>query len=100
MITTLSRIANCCVPARNTAETVGVQMTECDKTWWMLSDIVDWVRRIDPTATVGRIRVALADACAANSDTRAWPPTGFTSTTDGCQSHTGTRLSSSSRTSM
>ena len=66
MITTLSRIANCCVPARNTAETVGVQMTECDKTWWMLSDIVDWVRRIDPTATVGRIRVALADACASN----------------------------------
>jgi hypothetical protein len=41
-------------------------MAECDKTWWMLSDIVDWVRRIDPTATVGQIRVALADTCAAN----------------------------------
>jgi hypothetical protein len=41
-------------------------MAECDKTWWMLSDIVDWVRRIDPTAAVGQIRVALADACAAN----------------------------------
>lgn len=35
-------------------------------TWWVLSDVVDWVRRIDPTATVGQIRVALKDACAAN----------------------------------
>jgi hypothetical protein len=41
-------------------------MAECDMMWWVLSDIVDWVRRIDPTATVGQIRVALKDACAAN----------------------------------
>jgi hypothetical protein len=41
-------------------------MAECDMMWWVLSEIVDWVRRIDPTATVGQIRVALKDACAAN----------------------------------
>jgi hypothetical protein len=41
-------------------------MSECDMTWWTLSDVVDWVRRIDPTATVGQIRVALKEACAGN----------------------------------
>jgi integrase len=41
-------------------------MSECNMIWWTLSDVVDWVRRIDPTATVGQIRAALKDACAAN----------------------------------
>jgi integrase len=35
-------------------------------TWWTLSDVVDWVRRIDPTATIGQIRLALEDRCASN----------------------------------
>jgi hypothetical protein len=41
-------------------------MSERDMMWWTLSDVVDWVGRIDPTATVGQIRVALKDRCAAN----------------------------------
>ena len=34
--------------------------------WWTLSDVVDWVRRIDPPVTIGQIRVALEDRCAAD----------------------------------
>ena len=39
-------------------------MSECDMTWWTLINVVDWVRRIDPTATVEHIRLALEDRCA------------------------------------
>jgi integrase len=44
----------------------GVHMSDYEMTWWTLSDVVDWVRRIDPTATIGQIRLALEDRCASN----------------------------------
>ena len=39
-------------------------MSEREKMWWTLSDVVDWVRRIDPPATIRQIRVVLEDRCA------------------------------------
>jgi len=38
-------------------------MSECDMTWWTLGNVVDWVRGIDPTATIGQIRVVLEKLC-------------------------------------
>jgi len=38
-------------------------MSECDMPWWTLSNVVDWVRDIDPTATIRQIRVALEERC-------------------------------------
>ena len=38
-------------------------MSECDMPWWTLSNVVDWVRDIDPTATIRQIRVALEELC-------------------------------------
>ena len=32
--------------------------------WWTLSQVVDWVREIDPSARVGDIRLALVSRCA------------------------------------
>jgi hypothetical protein len=41
-------------------------MSEREKMWWTLSDVVDWVRRTDSPGTIGQIRVVLEDRCAAD----------------------------------
>lgn len=41
-------------------------MSECDTTWWTLGKVVDWVRGVHPTATVGQIRAALEKRCASD----------------------------------
>ena len=41
-------------------------MSERDSRWSTLSEVVDWVRRIHPTATIGEIRAALQGWCAAD----------------------------------
>ena len=38
-------------------------MSECDMPWWTLSNVVDWVRGIDPAATIRQIRVELEELC-------------------------------------
>jgi hypothetical protein len=38
-------------------------MSECDTTWWTLGNVLDWVRGIDPTATIGQIRIVLEKLC-------------------------------------
>ena len=41
-------------------------MSERDTRWWTLGEVVDWVRRIYPTATIGEIRGALQGWCASD----------------------------------
>lgn len=43
-----------------------MQMSERDTRWWTLGEVVDWVRGIHRTATIGEIRDALQGRCASD----------------------------------